>query len=212
MTSTRLARATAPSTPNRPARLNRSLLTLTGLILLAGGAYTALRGLGLLDRDTIGALGLPGQQPQTPLLPSQLVAPAWLPAATIAVGVVLGVLLLGWLLAQTRARSPRATTWRFADAEDGGATVMGSGAAAASVSAEIETYTGVDSVRAVLTGDRADAQLHLTVAVTDHAPVTEIRDRIDREALPRLRQALELESLPTEILLRLSTRAPSRTQ
>jgi hypothetical protein len=205
MAPTRPGQAAVPATPNRPARLNRSLLTLIGLILLLAGAYAALRGLGVLTP-------LLGQSPQDPLLPPGVSAPGWLPAAAIALGVIVALLCLGWLLAQTRARAHRPGTWRFTDAAEQGSTAMASTAAAHAVAAEIETYTGVHTARAVLTGDRAHPQLHLNLAITEHAPVTEIRARIDDEALPRLRQALELDALPTEILLRLSGPVSSRAQ
>jgi hypothetical protein len=39
--------------------------------------------------------------------------------------------------------------------------------------------------------------------------VNELRDRIDTDALPRLRQALELDALPTEILVRLGAKRAS---
>jgi hypothetical protein len=44
-------------------------------------------------------------------------------------------------------------------------------------------------------------------AGTDIAP---LRERINTHALPRLRAALELQHLPTDLLLRLDTTAPAR--
>ncbi|MFP5071175.1 alkaline shock response membrane anchor protein AmaP [Pseudonocardia nantongensis] len=205
MVTNRLAARAA--TPNRPARLNRALLTVAGLLLLLGGAYLLLRGLGLLTE----ALGLPGQDPQAVLLPPTLSTPEWLTWVVIVAGVVIGLLCLRWLLAQTGHRA-RSQAWQFADAQEPGQTRMDSIAAATAVAAEIETYTGVHSARAVLTGDRGAPQLHLTLGLAEHASLDELRARIDAEALPRLRQALELDTLPTEILVRLdAASAASRT-
>lgn len=54
-----------------------------------------------------------------------------------------------------------------------------------------------------LSGNRAHPMLHLVVATEDHTDVNELRERIDAEALPRLRQALDLEHLDADLLLRL---------
>jgi hypothetical protein len=51
--------AGAPRTPNRPAGLNRGLLTLIGIPLLLGGGYVAARGLGLLTRVGVDTDALP---------------------------------------------------------------------------------------------------------------------------------------------------------
>lgn len=45
--------------------------------------------------------------------------------------------------------------------------------------------------------------LHLVLDTEDGADITELRERIDTEALPRLRQALDLDALPGDVLLRL---------
>ena len=75
----------------------------------------------------------------------------------------------------------------------------------------MQDHAGVYSARAVLTGDRTRPELHLTLGVTEQAPVTRIRRRIDDQALPRLRQALELDTLPTGLLLRLDA-SPETTR
>jgi len=99
------ATTTRPRTPNRPAALNRALLTVFGLILLLGGAYVVARGLGVLGPDTVGLLGLPGQDPQTPLLAAGITLQIWVPYLVIAVAVIIGLLCLRWLLAQAQRRA-----------------------------------------------------------------------------------------------------------
>ncbi|MEV0056148.1 alkaline shock response membrane anchor protein AmaP, partial [Saccharopolyspora shandongensis] len=76
---------------------------------------------------------------------------------------------------------------------------------------EIETYPGVHRARARLAGTRAHPVLHLAVVTEDRADIREVRHRIDTEAIPRMRQALELEHLDSDLLLRLGTAHSART-
>jgi hypothetical protein len=146
--------ANAPRTPNRPAGLNRSLLTVIGLLLVLAGAYVLARGLGLLGPDTVGRLG-PGGALQP-----------WVPYVVIVVAAVIGLLCLRWLVAQTGRRAS-SETWRMSTDRDRGTTRLDTGSAASAFADEIETYTGVGSASAVITGARAQPELHLTLAVEE---------------------------------------------
>jgi hypothetical protein len=194
---------TPPRTPNRPAGLNRVLLTAIGLALVLGGAYVLARGLGLLTR-----VGGPAQEPGSSLLPVGVTVQPWVPYAVIAVAALVGLLCLRWLVAQTGRRAV-GQTWRISMDRERGTTHLDTSSAASAFADEVETYTGVSSASAVITGARAQPELHLSLAVEEHAPVNELRDRIDTDALPRLRQALELDALPTEILVRLGAKRAS---
>src|SRR5687767_2836982 len=77
--------------PNRPARLNRTVLAVLGLVCLAAGGVVLLIGTGLLG----GLLPVPAD---APLLPPGLVIPVWGPSAVAAVAVVIGLLALRWLI------------------------------------------------------------------------------------------------------------------
>lgn len=200
--------AASPQTPNPPAALNRGLLTVFGLIALLGGAYVLLRGLGLLGQNTVGQLGLPVQDQQAPLVSAGATVQGWVPYLVIVVAVVIGLLCLRWMLAQTRRRAV-GQTWRFTGDRDKGTTSLDTAAAASAFTAEVQSYTGVHSASAVITGGRTDPELHLTLTLEDQTPVTELRARIANHALPRLRAALELDDLPTESLVRLGTATPS---
>jgi len=195
--------ANAPRTPNRPAGLNRGLLTAIGILLLLGGGYVVARGLGLLT-----PVGGPTQDSGSPLLPAGTTLQPWVPYAVIAAAVVIGLLCLRWLVAQTGRRAS-SQTWRMSAGEDRGTTRLDTSSAASAFADEIETYSGVSSASAVITGGRAQPELHLTLSVEEHASVNELRDRVDTDALPRLRQALELDELPTEILVRLGAKRAS---
>jgi hypothetical protein len=196
-------RGTRPRTPNRPAGLNRALLTVVGLVLTLAGAYTVARGTGLLGPATPVPLGLPVQDPDVPLLPAGVAVLAWVPYAVIAGAAVIGLLCLRWLLAQTQRRAT-GQLWRLGTDHGRGSTVLDTDSAARAFADEIEGYLGISAAHAVITGAHAQPALHLTVALEDQAPVNELRERIETRALPRLRQALELESLPTEMLVRLA--------
>src|SRR3954447_22743089 len=100
--------------PNRPARLNRTLLAVLGLLLLLTGAFVLLVGSGAAPTVTARLPAradrpmLPARLParaDVPMLPGGFVAPAWLPGVGLAAAVVLGLAALGWLIAQT-ARAP----------------------------------------------------------------------------------------------------------
>jgi hypothetical protein len=221
------ASAPAPTTPNRPAGLNRALLTLIGLILLLGGLFVLFTGLGVLP-GRVGPMTLPDRSatllPTTPSLPSWAVWPALLAGVTVA------LLCLRWLAAQL-SRRPATRTWRLTrhrgaptrdprdssgdeadrtlghtdDRSPAGTTRMDPCVAASAVATEIESYTGVSRATVVILGDRGHPELHLRVDTTDDASISALRERIDTHALYRLRQALELRALPAEVLLRIAT-------
>jgi hypothetical protein len=193
------------ATPNRPARLNRALLTLAGVLLLLGGAYVLLRGTGVLASLSAGQAAADG------LVAGGPSAPWWLAYVVIVVAALVGVLCLLWLAAQIGRRLPGSEPWHLPTEGAGGSTVLDADAAATAVADEIEAYPGVRRTRAALTGSRLRPRLHLTVTTEEDAPLTELRQRIATEALPRLRGALEIEELPTEILVRLGETTGRRT-
>ncbi len=193
-----------PSTPNRPAGLNRSLLTLIGLILVLAGLVIGVLGLGLLANRTPLAVPSPGD----PLLPPNLSLAPWVPYVVIVVAVLIGLGCLRWLLAQT-SRRPVAQTWRLPTEAGQGRTEVNADIAAAAFVAEVQTYPGVARAAAHITGNHGQPAVHLTLTTTDQAPVGELRERIDTIALPRLRQALELDSVAAEVLIRLGTQQPA---
>jgi hypothetical protein len=179
--------------PNPPARLNRGLLAVVGLLLLAAGAGGLAVGFGLL----------PAVDPRSPLVPRPIALTGWAPYAAVACSVVLGLLALRWLLAQA-GRRPSGSVWEL------GGTALPTSAAAAAVAHDITAYRGVSAATATLAGPRTAPTLHLDVAVATDASVADLRRRITDEALPRLREALELDDIPAQLVLRLDTH--NRTQ
>lgn len=176
-----------------PTLLNRVLLAAIGLVLLAAGAGALAAGLGLLP-DGVG--------PGTALLPGATAWPSWAPATTAAVAAVIGLLALAWLLAQLRPRRS-GPPWRTDGAL--GATTLRLSDAAGAVAEDVRGYPGVDAASAVLVGPRARPALRLVVDLRPGAGPDALRRRVAEHALPRLRAALELDGLPTELLVRLGS-------
>jgi hypothetical protein len=179
------------ASPNRPARLNRTLLALTAIVLLGAATVVLLTAAGV----TTGAS-------DRALTPASISVPGWAAPVTILVAVVVGLLALRWLLAQTQRRA-KTGTWRLEADPAGGTTRLEADAAVEPLVDEVEAYPGVHRASARLAGTRLRPVLHLAVGTEDSADVTALRRRIDTEAVPRLRQALDLDELPTELLIRL---------
>ncbi len=185
---------------NRPARLNRTLLALIGLVLLAAGGFAVATHFGTL----------PVLAPDSPLVPGTGTPPTWALYAAAAVAIVLGLLLLRWLLAQP-ARKPKSHTWRFESDPGAGRTELAASTAIQPFLAEVTTYPGVHAAHATLAGTRENPAVALVLSAEQNGDVTAIRDRIEAEGLPRLRQALDLDALPTAVEFRFSAKTGART-
>ncbi|MBJ7607871.1 MAG: alkaline shock response membrane anchor protein AmaP [Candidatus Dormibacteraeota bacterium] len=186
------------STPNRPARLNRTVLALLGVILLMAGAFGLAFGLDLLHGV------LPALDPSARVVPAGATAAVWVPYVATGAAIVIGLLCLRWLIAQA-LRRPTTSTWRLPVDSGHGTTRLDTDHAADAAAADIAGYPGVAKATATLTGPRQQPTLHLVVHTETGAAIAPLRERITTEALPRLRQALELDTLPTDLLLRLDT-------
>jgi hypothetical protein len=175
-----------------PTALNRTLLALIGLLLLAGGG--GLLAVGLLPAGTLPVAAT------TPLLPAEPVLADWTPYAAIGGAVVVGLLALGWLAAQL-PRRPDHRPWRSTGAA--GTTELRPATLADAAAEDVADLPGVERARATLSGAADHPRLHLVVDTSPDADPATVRGRITEHALPRLRQALELDALPTDLLLRL---------
>lgn len=68
------------------------------------------------------------------------------------------------------------------------------------------------SVTACSAVRESQPELHLEVATETGTPIGPLRERITGHAPPRLRQALELHTLPADVLLQIDSRAGGRAR
>ena len=182
-----------------PDRLNSTVLTLLAIVLLAAGGYGLARG--------YGALG--DARAADPVLDDDLrdfvsrnADWFWPLAAVLA--LLTSWRGLRWLLAQistpTGSRLP-------VSADGAGRTELTASGATAALARDIEEYAGVRSARARMVSDHPSPEVEITVDVHDDADVPTIRRRIEEHALARLRSALELQELRSQVHVRLAERA-----
>ncbi|WP_067896807.1 hypothetical protein [Nocardia vaccinii] len=180
------------TTRNGAARLNRTLLAVFGLALTAVGGYALAA--------HFGRLGWVGRR--SALVPNG-VPPVWVLWTVVGVGCLAALGAVRWAVAQI-PRTPRPARWRARARDCADTVALDTAVACAPVATDIESYDGVRSATARLSGPGRGPGLHLVVTAAPDADVTALRDRIRTHAVPRLRQALELEELPVEMELRLA--------
>jgi hypothetical protein len=183
---------------NRPARLNRCLLAITGVTLVAGGGLAMATSLGMLPTD-----------PATPLAPGTDLPPTWTLYAMVAVAVLLALLCLRWLAAQL-TRKPKTHTWRIEDDPRHGHTELAARIATTPFTTDVITYPGIRTAHADLTGPQHSPTLAVILTTEQDADLSEIRHRLDTHGLPRLRNALDLTSLPMTLEFRFTTKPGAR--
>lgn len=180
-------------------RLNRVLLALLGLLLLAGGVMTLVRsfdgfGATLADDPLLGG-------PQERLF-DEYSPWAWI--AVAAVAALVALLALRWLLAQLR--TDRVGNLDLEPDDRRGTTTLHPGAVTTAVCEEIESYRGVRSASARLLHDPRRPELVLHVDLDPRADIAATRRRIEADAVAHTRQALDLDELPTRLVLRPAAR------
>jgi len=184
---------------NRPARLNRVGLAVVGVVLVAAGGFVVATHLGML---TI-------VDPHSALVPGTEAPPTWVLHVIAAVAIIAGTLMVRWLLAQL-VHTPKTHTWRLEQDSDRGRTELASSTATAPLVGELNTYPGVHAAHAALSGTREAPVLALVINLEQDGDLTAIRERIETHGIPRLRQALDLETLPATVEFRVTTKTGAR--
>ncbi|MBW8483800.1 alkaline shock response membrane anchor protein AmaP [Actinomadura parmotrematis] len=179
----------------RAARLNRTLLTLLGLALVIGGGIALARGLGAFGRRFRDDALVTGR------MRAYAEGHGWFWYAVAAGAVVLALIGIAWLLAQSR--SDRLPGLALEDDDAAGATNVSGKAVTQALEDEIEEYPGVHSASARLVGTADRPRLRLNVSYDDRADLQGLRLGIADQAVTRLCAALERRSLPTVVRLRL---------
>lgn len=184
--------------------VNRVLLALAGVLLLATGLAVLAGGLDLQRRwgFTLGS-GWPWAGPDDVLLTdadrTRFRDESWWWPTVIAALVVLLFLLLWWFLAQLRRRRLGEVLVESGDGE--GALLRGR-ALADVLAAEAEALDGVDRVRVRLLGRRRAPRARVHLQLTPHAEPAAAVTRLRDEALEHARNSAGLEALPAEVFLR----------
>ncbi len=178
------------------ARVSRTGLILTGLILLAGGGTALARSLGAFPA-VLGRANVPVLSHAQIRYPTEH---AWMwPAAAVAAAVI-ALLALYWMAAQTRSSTVRRLS--LEPDRTHGVTVLPADAAIGAIIDELESYPGIHRASAALQGSPAAPRLQLSVTAEDRADYAILRTRIETEALAHLRTALELDTIPTVLRIR----------
>lgn len=191
-------------------KLNRTWLALLGIIVLLLGVLGLLLASGAAAGIT-AALGL-GVQPASPgdrALPDGFQDIFVAPIAAIIItvlAIIVGLLGLGWLLAQVPKRN-QARTFRLHQ-EDGadGQTNCEPAVLADAVEADAEQLPGVTAASALLRGSASQPELNLDLKVDPRADVRSIIDQIHATVAPNLEAALETPLRKTAILVNVSAR------
>lgn len=177
---------------NPPARLNRSLLALAGLVLLAGAAVV----LGIAT----GRLALAAAS--APLLRAGTTLPTWGVWIAAIAGVVVGLAGLRWLAAQARRR-PAGVPWTTpAAGPTTGVTTVPSRVLEKAVHDDLTAHPGIVGATSRLVIAGPAPRVFVEIDLEAHASPAGARAHLEQQVLPRLRRALDVTALPAELLLR----------
>ena len=177
-------------------RVNRTIVTIIGAILLAAGTYGLLRGAGAFgDRRAGDPLRTPG------IADFMADNERWVWAVVAGVALLIALLAAAWLRAQLRP-SPSLSHLPVATGEGPGRTTLETSAVNAAVARDIEADPDVNSarVRVVPVGDAMGLDVRAVVA--DHGDVHAVRRRVETVVLERARAALGRPDLTATLRLR----------
>ena len=178
------------------AHVNRTVLLIVGLILLAGGGAALVRGLGTYP----AALGRSGAPIVTAAQARYPGHHAWVWPAAAAAAAIIALLALYWLLIQARTSTVRRLS--LEPERTHGVTVLPADAVTGAITDELKTRPGIHRATAAFKGSPAAPGLELSVTAADNADPALLRGYTEREALTHLRASLERETIPTVLRIR----------
>ncbi len=171
----------------RAGALNRAWLAVIGLVLLLAGAFWILTAAGLVSSWGLNGFDV-GSQPLQGA--SDVLGQQWLPGAALAAGIVLVLLAVWWLAAQTPRKQEASPLQLHRDARQG-TTVMPASAVTDALEQRVEDLEHVTRAKAVLRGTARAPELALDVTANERVDVQELLGAIQQEILPEAAQALE---------------------
>ena len=180
---------------SRSGKGNRTGLTLFGLVLLAAGGLALARALGAFGDAAARA-------PVVDAGARNLAATApWFWPVVAAIGFVIGLIGLAWLLALPRLDRPRRLRL---ESGSSGVTEVEARPASQALAEQVSGYPDVRRARAVLRGSPDDPHLDLGVSAVEPADLGALVTRLHEEAVPDLRTTLGLRRLPARVRLTLT--------
>ena len=185
--------------------LNRTWLTILGILLLAAGTALLLQASGTLH--TLLNSAAAWRSVVTGDLQAFFAQPG-VAAVVLIAGVIIGVLGLLWVIAQIPRRNS-AGAYRLHDDGSLGFTLCDPAVLAAAVEKQINTLPGVVTSAAQLRGTANAADLTLKVTVNDRADVRDVIHRIQTTTLPELSMALEAPLQTSRLQIDVSGRTQS---
>ncbi|MEV7805291.1 alkaline shock response membrane anchor protein AmaP [Microbispora sp. NPDC088329] len=180
----------------RSGKGNRVGLALCGLVPLAAGGLALARALGAFGGDA-------ARRPVIDAGTRSFAATApWFWPVVAAVGFVLALIGLAWLLALLRA--DRLRRLRL-ESGTSGVTEVDAHPASEALAAQVGAYPEVRRAHAVLRGSSDDPRLDLGVSAVEPADLGALVTRLHDEAVPDLRSTLGLRRLPATVRLDLAS-------
>ncbi|MGW4422098.1 alkaline shock response membrane anchor protein AmaP [Streptosporangium sp. NPDC004631] len=171
-------------------RGNRLGLLIMGLLLTLLGGYTLARGAHAWPQNVA-----PGGEPliNDPVRAAFARYSPWLWWVIAAGAVVLALFGLRWLLVQ--GRRERLGDFRLESGSDG-VTDVRADTVADAMADEVGAHPAVLSASASMIGTRAHPAVRLRVVTDENAPMSALREQLGDHAIPHMRQALEMETVP----------------
>ncbi len=180
------------------AHISRTWLVIIGLILLLGAGTVLARALGA-STSVLGSSSAPLLTHTQVAYPTQH---SWVWPVVAAVCAVIAALALWWMAAQTSTKTVRSLP--LEPDHRHGRTVLPAATVTNAVTDELESYPTIRSAGAVLRGSSTRPGLQLVVTAENRADPVIVRRSIETEALPHLRTALELDTIPTVMRMQFS--------
>ena len=185
--------------------LNRTWLTILGILVVAAGTALLLQASGtlqtLLNTAPSAASVVTGDL-------HAFFAPPWVAAVMLIVGVLVGVLGLLWIMAQI-PRKNTAGAYRLHHEGSQGFTLCDPSVLASAVEKQINTLPGVVSSAALLRGTARAPELSLKVTLNDRADVQDLIYNIQTTTLAELSYALEAPLQRSQLQIDISGRSQS---
>lgn len=178
------------------ARLNRTWLTVIGLLLLLTGIACLLIGTGLLQQISRAAgFTLNRPTPANHLFGSNTAIAfglTWVVVVVAAVGIILALLALAWLIAQI-PRTNEAKPFRLHDDAEDGLTRCAPNVLTDAIEAQIKALPDVHDATAVLRGTVHEPDLTVKVTASDRADLPRLLDTLQTTVAADVGGALDTQ-------------------